>query len=259
MIELISIVVNYKTHDLLEKFIESYVKYVDTDNRRLIVADISPPVTASLPGNFGYYSWDENVGYARSVNYIANLYRNQEMYPHAALGIFNADTEFTNRNCVDSCLDLLNSNDDVGIVGPLQTNKSGQVTHAGIFGTNKDPLHRGWKSKKPDLYKDIKDAVYVSGSAMFVKREVWDSLTDDPEYRDFDPEAEGALLSTPLYYEDTWLCQFARHRGYRVLYNGEAEMIHLHDSSPTSALKGATVASRKIFREACDRVGMEHV
>lgn len=253
--QLLSIVINYKTNDLLSNFIDSYMEYVHDEGRILVIGDVDGDYPISLvPDGVGFIGWNENIGYARAVNYIARAY---ESYNCENIGIFNADTRFVNYDCVDSCVNLLQSEKDIGVVGPLQYNGQGQITHAGIFGRNSKPLHRAWKSKDLASVRDVKDAVTVSGSAYFVKRSVWDQLANDPEFLLIDPEAEGAFLTTNLYYEETFCSYFARHKGYRVVYNGLAEMLHEHDSSPESELVGRLPEAREKFRAACDALGIE--
>ena len=170
----------------------------------------------------------------------------------------NADTEFIDPNCVDSCLDLLDSNDDIAVVGPLQYNAEGRITHAGIFGTNDKPMHRAWLSRDKSSHRYIADCVSVSGSAYFTKRVVWDEMTRCPMYREAAPDAEGAFLPTRLYHEETFYSYHVREHGYRVMYNGEAEMIHHHDSSPNPERDIKIKESKEQFVAACQVHGMVH-
>lgn len=252
---LLSIVVNYHTDDLLEKFLTSYDKYVDQDGRELIIVDVEsyhdkPHELRWRPFEHVWITDEENIGYARAVNMAADIASDRA---HLNIAIFNADTEFLDQNCVDSCIDLLDSNDDVAVVGPLQYDSRGRITHAGIFGSNEKPMHRAWLSKDKNSHRYIADCISVSGSAYFVKRSVWDEMTACPIYQASRP-APGAFLQTQHFYDETWLSYHVRAHGYRVLYNGEAEMIHQwHQSSPVDGEYANTNAkiSREIFRKTC--------
>jgi hypothetical protein len=100
----------------------------------------------------------------------------------------------------------------------------------------------------------------VAGSALFVKRELWELLAECPTYRGVWPDAEGAMLETEHWYEDTWLCYHAHAHGFSSVYFGQATMIHKwHGASP----KGGEVdkkmqGSRKLFRETCDAHSIPH-
>ena len=258
MKELLSIVINYRTENLLNNFIESYMKYVDSPDRTLVVGDVASnnmSSTINLPDGVGFYGWVDNIGYAKAVNQITDMYKDHK---YKNIAIFNADTMFVNSECVDSCLSLLNSDDKIAIVGPLQYDSYGRVTHAGIIGTNSKPIHRSWHSKNLSDLSYVSESISVSGSAFFIKRSIWDELANDKQYKEIDPDSRGAFLNTDLYYEETWCCYFARHKGYKVMYNGEASMIHEWDSSPNSELTSKIKESREMFRKACDHIGIEH-
>jgi hypothetical protein len=113
------------------------------------------------------------------------------------------------------------------------------------------------------LYRDQINCVTVSGSAYFVRRDVWDDMTNNKQYRELYPDAIGAFLPTPHYYEETWCSYFARHLGYNVVYDGSISIGHSwHASSPKPG-EGISNAdkyfpiSREIFRKACDHIGIE--
>lgn len=264
---LLSVVVNYHTDDLLEKFLISYDRYVEENDRELIVVDVEgdPEKPYQKRWSAHKHSWrtrpwrthTENVGFAHAVNSALSTQFTDYAY-FDNLAIFNADTEFIDPNCVDSCLDLLDCNEDIAVVGPLQYNGEGRITHAGIFGTNEQPMHRAWLSRDKSAHRYIADCVSVSGSAYFVKRSVWDEMTACPLYQEAAPGATGAFLPTRLYHEETFCSYHVREHGYRVMYNGEAEMIHHHDASPNPEKDIKIKESKEQFVAACQVHGMSH-
>ena len=244
---MIGIVVNYKTYDDLDKFVQSWDEYVDD---QLIIVDVEAEQDIDYPGKC-VWTTKNNIGYAASINRAMTFKYEQEY-----VGIFNADTRFVNSSCVPPCLDLLESNEDVAAVGPMQYNSEGQLTHSGIVGTNTEPRFRGWLSQNKKEYSDIIDCVTVSGSALFTKRSVWDILTSC----EYNPSTMGAFLPTQHFYEETWYCYHARKHGYRVLYNGEAEMIHeWHKASPVNGVYATSnmEKSKLEFMAACKAHGIE--
>lgn len=256
------VVVNYKTPDDLRNFIRSFAQVqfevpsslyvmnveVDDENEDVVeeeIEDIGVPVfTAGYPAN---------VGYAVACNGAA--YAAGELGARSTIAFFNADTLLT-PGVLDHCHWLLSQNDDWGILGPKQVNEDGLVTHAGIFGTHSKPQLRGWKSSSPESFSDVRsDAISVSGSAYFVKRQCWDYLTECELFREMAPGAEGAFLPTQHYYEETYCSYHAHAHGWKVAYTGKVEMIHKwHQASPVGGVaeKVWMPESRRYFRRSCD-------
>jgi GT2 family glycosyltransferase len=179
--------------------------------------------------------------YARSVN--SSLTRGSAPYVLA----LNADTRMLEPP--HEILSLFEEHADIAIIGPRQIDEFGRVTHAGVVGTNPHPVHRFWLHPLAEVIDDCKeralDCVAVSGSVFFARRRAWEEL--------------GGFLETPHFFEETWLCYLARHRGYRVVYTGATTWLHLFGRSPTPDGWQAEVTeqSRAIFRESCAREGIE--
>lgn len=200
----------------------------------------------------------ENIGYSAAINQMANKSSGD------IIAILNGDIWMTNDD-VCKIQDIFDKNSDIHILGPKQRDEYGFITHAGIIGTNTAPKHRGWREPDPTdtLYKDRINCVTVSGSAYFVRRYVWDEMTNHPKYREMYPNAIGAFLPTPHYFEETWCSYFARHLGYNVVYDGSVSIGHSWHASTPKPGQGVSEAdmkfpiSREIFRKACDYFGIE--
>jgi GT2 family glycosyltransferase len=199
---------------------------------------------------------EDNVGYARACNDGALW---SALDPEVDTYVFfNADTELR-PGVLESCLELLWSRDDYAVVGPRQVNRRGQITHAGIFGPHKGPQLRGWLTREG--FEDVRDDLYsVSGSMYFIKRDVWDELAACPEYRQIDPDSEGAFLTTFLYHEETWCSVHALAHGYKIAYNGSVTAIHnWHGAIGQLESEGTFFKDSKArFVEACQAHGIEH-
>jgi GT2 family glycosyltransferase len=203
-------------------------------------------------------SLKENVGYSSAINYMASRTSSD------IIGVLNGDVWMTSSD-VSKIQQIFDENKDIHILGPKQRDEDGFITHAGIIGTNTHPRHRGWREQDIDdtLYKDRIECVTVSGSAYFVRREVWEALTNNQKYREIYPDAVGAFLPTPHYYEETWCSYFARHLGYNVVYDGSVSIGHSWHASTPKPGQGVSHAdsyfpiSREIFRKACDHIGIE--
>lgn len=256
------VVTNYRTPDDLKGFVDSYLFQESKVDSELIIVDVDPTeqgyedvcnMLSKYDFEFQYWPVMHNCGYSGACNFASNT-SNKEV-----IAFFNADTKLYS-DTLDVCYEYLLAHQDVAICGPLQVNSRGLVKHAGIFGTNKHPKIRGWNSQNPERFRDVcDDAVSVSGSAYFIKRDVWDELANDPEYLDLYPNVDGAFLPTPHYYEETWCSYFARHKGWKVAYVGSAMMVHeWHQSSPVGSVESSLMPkSRAMFRQACSHIGIE--
>lgn len=257
------VVVNYRTPRDLKRFVDSYMWQSSDVSSELIIVDVDPTTDMQYEAReflskydfeFQYWPFDYNCGYGKACNFASTVASG------LTYAFFNADTELHDKT-LDECHHALWSHDDWAILGPQQVNRQGRVTHAGIFGTNTSCKPRGWKSRHPDQFVDVRDdAISVSGSAYFIKAHVWEELANHPRFVELYPEEEGAFLPTPHYYEETWVSYFARHLGYRVVYLGTSQMSHeWHQASQVGSVERSCMAtSRRMFREACDHFGIDH-
>lgn len=260
-------VVNYNTRPMLNRFLDSLHSDLRYSAKlwNLHISDNGSTDDSFdwLQKNQDKYLIDkgyksENIGYSAACNMMANK------SDADIICLLNADVWLTSSDIaeVQKIFDL---NPNIHILGPKQRDESGRITHAGIVGTNTKPKHRGWREYDPDdkYYKDRVECVTVSGSAYFIKREVWNALTNNEKYRELYPDAIGAFLPTPHYYEETWCSYFARHLGYNVVYDGTVSIGHSwHASSPKpgegySHADAYFKTSQEIFRKACDYMGIE--
>lgn len=193
--------------------------------------------------------YNDNIGYAQACNYLATLGQGE------IIGLLNADVWFTAKD-LKKIQTYFDCNPRVGIVGPKQRNERNQITHAGIFGSNTEPRHRGWKEYDAydNKYRDVQEAITVSGSAYFIRRSVWNVLTECEIFKSLYPDALGAFLPTQHYYEETWCSYHAREHGYKVMYNGDISIGHSwHASSKVGGEADAQFPkSQSLFRQMCD-------
>lgn len=257
------VVVNYRTPCDLGDFLASFYAWEPATPHSLTVVNVEPTPedkqvaagwTDTHPGA-SLVSFDVNVGYARACNRGA-LRGGREV-----VALFNADVRLAPA-AVDECYEALVSEPMWGVLGPRQVDLEGRLTHAGILGTSDRPRHRGWHHNDVGQFADIRDdAVTVSGSAYFAKRELWRHLTACPRFAaSCDPAPEGAFLPTPHYYEETYASYHARAHGYRAVYYGPTTIVHRwHRASPVGGwAEQQFKVSQGIFRRACDAHGMTH-
>jgi GT2 family glycosyltransferase len=254
-------VVNYNTKDLLARFLDSLHSDFSENIWNLYVCDngSSDGSKQWLIENKSNYSINEihfnnNIGYSSACNHLASRGSAD------IICLLNADVWMKTED-IKKIQSIFYGNDQIHILGPKQRDEDGFITHAGIVGTNTSPRHRGWREHDPGdkLYRDRIDCVTVSGSAYFIRRNVWLSMTYNPKYQNMVPGAIGAFLPTPHYYEETWCSYYARSLGYNVIYDGSVSIGHSwHKSSPVGGEADQKFKiSQKIFREACDYMGID--
>lgn len=259
------VVVNYKTPHLLQDFIASLVKYTPSVPINCTIFNVAPDYEsyryAEVCKKVGItHLWNpENIGYASAVNQaVAKMDRE-------CIAIFNSDTYFTS-NILDECFDQLMSHSDWGVLGPKQINQEGMITSGGVVGTNANPQLRWWQ--QPDgADKAIIDenCLSVSGSAYFIKRALWEVITEDPDYikahkEVFDCDPLGAFPLMHHYFEEMSCSHMARNIGQKVVYYGQCSMVHLwHQSSKVGSDVDQRIAAVKgQYRKLMDAMGIEH-
>lgn len=256
-------VINYNTREKLERLCYELMKGaadVDPELYSLTVADNGSTddsremLRTQPPGNITSIIYNDNVGYSNAANQLA------AMGTSPLIGILNADVWLSARDLASIVLAF--EDPDIAILGPKQRDERGHITHAGMFGTEATIKMRGWKL--PDTedthYRDLEESVSIAGSAYFIRRSVWEDLTACPIYQKACPGIDGAFLPTPHYYEETWCSYHARAHGYKVFYDGRTSVGHSwHASHPVgSPMDKMFSVSQKMFREMCQRHGIEH-
>lgn len=266
------VVVSYRTPSDLEAFCRSVEMFPPTTvDWSLTVVNVAPErediaVAGRWADRLGvlHYWNPENIGYGRACNEGAR-WAEWDRGEEGVLAFFNADVVLS-LGAVDGCARGLLSHRGWGVLGPRQVNRQNRLTHAGIFGTLRHPKHRGWQSLGDThhggpLYVDVRDdAITVSGAAYFVRRSLWDELRCCPMHRQIAPDARGAFLPTPHYFEETWVSYHAHAHGWKVVYWGADTVLHeWHQASKVGGYAEQQFpVSQRMFRAACDLHGIPH-
>jgi GT2 family glycosyltransferase len=250
-------VVSYNTPTYLQRFLHSYSAIQERTSQ--LYLRVNGPTKADydvideVSDIIDLCSFGTNVGYARAVNDLVKMGENE------IVGIFNADVTLTPD--LWDCVQYMEDHEDIGVLGPRQTNSYGRLMCAGgIVGTQKEPVFRAWNRRNSEQYADVLDVVGVIGSAYFIRRNVWEELTSCQEYAMFLAErgesVVGAFLPTKHWFEETFCTYHAREHGYRVVYYGPALLRHESGQSgkPPGGKKRVWEESKQMFRDACDAV-----
>jgi GT2 family glycosyltransferase/SAM-dependent methyltransferase/glycosyltransferase involved in cell wall biosynthesis len=155
-----------------------------------------------------------NIGYLRSMNRAAAAARG------AWLVLFNNDTVVT-QGWLRALLDCAESSPDVGVVAPKFIYPDGRLNEAGgIIWRDGTGVNYG-RGDSPGCfrYEYRRETDYGSAAALLVNTTLW------REVGGFDERF------LPMYYEDVDLCFQARERGWRVLYEPTAVVVHVEGAT----------------------------
>ena len=231
--------------------LKSIVNYTDDISYEIIVMD----------DNSSDNSAREIEKYLRNIKFISNGIN------YGFLGNCNKGTKFAigkyllflnndvsvQPEWLSSLVDLIESKDDIGMVGSRFIYPDGRQQEAGgiiwkdasgwNFGRLDDP-------SKPE-YNYVREVDYISGASIMIKKELWDKIGGfDTRY-------------TPAYYEDTDLAFEVRANGQRVMYQPKSIVVHFegisHGVDTESGIKGyQKINKEKFFDKWRDVLEKEH-
>ena len=167
---------------------------------------------------------------------------------------------FLNNDCLplygwlDSLLDTIDSDPQIGIVGSKLLNVDGSLQEAGgviwrdASGWN---YGRGQNSLAPE-YNYRKEVDYCTGASFCIKKTLWNEMGG---FDDF---------FAPAYYEETDLSFRLREKGYQTVYQPKSVAIHLEGISNgtdlASGLKKHQVTNKQKFLDRwCEVLQRDHL
>lgn len=217
------IIINYNTREDLGKCLTTLKEKLggretivvdngSSDGSREMVAEEFP--WARLVDNPG------NPGYASACN------KGLAATSHPYALILNSDVEFL-EDGLDEVIDYLDAHPEVGALGPMVLNSDGSrqmscrrfpsmrqnIVHGflGDFWPD-NPFTRSYQMK--DMRREeIREADWVSGAAMFVRRSAVEQVGGFDE-------------SYFMYVEDVDLCWRLKRAGFKVVYHPSFRLIH---------------------------------
>ena len=214
MIKVTVIVLNFKVKDSAIKCIDSVRKstfptleiiLVDNNSNDGIRDEIykqNDVLFIQNEDNLGY-SGGNNIGIKKAIKSDAEY-----------IFILNPDTK-VDKNCIKNLVEGMEKN-KAQVAGPkIYFSNSKKIWYAGgvIDLENVIGKHRGVDEKDKGQYDQDTETDFVSGAAIMIKKEVFDSIGFFDE-RYF------------LYYEDSDFCYRAKKAGFKVFYIPEAVVYH---------------------------------
>ena len=211
-VELSIIIVNYQSADYLKKCIASIFDKTRDISFEIIVVNNSREAIDKV-ADIKIVDAEEDLGFGKGQNLGAKNAKGEILW------LLNADTEILSRNTQGIVKEVKEN----GVVGPrlLNEDNSMQSWSAGVEPTVWDLIRNNlgypasqkvWESSKK------READWVSGASLFIRKELFDKLGGFDE-------------NFFMYFEDIDLCRRIREAGYRVIYFPEFSVRHFGGKS----------------------------
>lgn len=225
------IIVNYKNRTKLETCLDSIFKADNSglDFEIILVENNSGEDLSSLlklSDKIRYINSEKNLGMGGGNNLGIAAAKGEYVF------VLNPDT-IVKDNAIITLLNYLKNNPGVGIVGPKLLNPDGTLQYScSRFPKVYMPILRrtflgdffaakreSFQMKEFD-HNSIKEVDWLMGSALMFKRQlvlnngkIWETRFDELYF---------------MYFEDIDLCRSVWEKGFKVIYNPEAILIHDH-------------------------------
>lgn len=188
---------------------------------------------------------EKNLGFLLNCKNAAQYAKGK--YIH----FLNNDTN-VQENWLSSLIELIESDEAIGMVGSKLVYANGKLQEAGgiiwgdasgwNFGNLDDP-------EKPE-YNYVKDVDYISGASILIRTSLWKEIGGfDERY-------------VPAYFEDSDLAFEVRKHGYRVVYQPRSVVVHFegisHGTDVNSGIKSYQVKNKEKFIKKWSKQLEEH-
>ncbi len=154
----------------------------------------------------------------------------------------NNDTQ-VQENWLQPLVQLIESDDTIGMVGSKLVYPDGHLQEAGGILWKDGSAWNYGNRKNPDdsEYNYVKEADYISGAAIMIKKTLWNEIGGFDE------------RFAPAYCEDSDLAFTVRAHGYKVMYQPLSVVVHFEGISngtdTSSGQKAYQVANQQKFME----------
>lgn len=222
------IIINYNTRQSLEKCIASVLKKVTNTKFELIIVNNERQKISEIQekfkniANLDVIEVSKNVGFGRACNIGAKKAQGE------LLCFLNPDAEIVSENIHDLIREI-KSDLKIGVVGPRIIEENGNIQpwsvgrEPGLLDLFRNNL--GFlNSKKKWEYPNKQDVDWVTGAALFSRREVFEAVNG------FDEKFF-------LYFEDVDLCKRVRLLGKKIVHFPDFQVMHFGGKSMSSKKK----------------------
>ncbi len=183
----------------------------------IIANDCSTDITneiEKIAKNVQLVTTKENVRFLLNCNNAAKYAKGKYIL------FLNNDTQ-VQENWLQPLVDLIESNDTIGMVGSKLVYPDGLLQEAGgIVWKDASAWNYGNRKNPEDPeFNYVKEADYISGASIMIKASLWNEIGGFDE------------RFVPAYYEDTDLAFEVRKRGYKVMYQPLSVVVHFEGIS----------------------------
>ena len=224
MIDISIIYVNYNTMQLIADSIDSVLKFTKCVSYEILVIDNNTQDLSAL-NSYGdmvkVIQMDKNLGFGCANNEAAKWAEGKYLL------FLNPDTLLLN-NAIKELKDTLDLSDRIGVCG------------GNLFDINLNPMHSHFYINKTfgfilrtffipskklssiqcnfNFTDRLKDVGYITGADLMIRKTVFDKVG-------------GFNKNIFMYYEDVDLCYRVKKRGYRIVSQPKAHIMHLEGKS----------------------------
>jgi GT2 family glycosyltransferase/glycosyltransferase involved in cell wall biosynthesis len=205
----------------------------------ILADDHSTDLTASIQErvvNLKVVRGAQNLGFLRNCNHAAAA-------AHGEYLLFLNNDTAVDENWLEPLVALLDTRQDVGIVGPKLLFADGKLQEAGGIMWRDGSAWNYGRSDSPDKpeFNYVREVDYISGACLLIRGQLW------REIGGFDERF------VPAYYEDSDLAFAVRESGFKVMYQPLSRVFHYEGVSNgtdlNSGIKQHQVVNQSIFRE----------
>ena len=205
----------------------------------IIADDCSTDETAKIEK---YVSGIQVIHNEENLRFLRNCNRAAESARGKYILFLNNDTQVLD-GWLEPLVRLMEADPKTGMVGSKLLYPDGRLQEAGGILWRDGSAWNYGNGKNPEdpEYCYVKEADYISGAAVMIRKELWEKLGGFDE------------RFAPAYYEDTDLAFQTRAAGYRVMFQPESRVVHFEGISngtdTGSGLKAYQVENQKKFFE----------
>jgi len=174
--------------------------------------------------NINHLRNTENLGYIRNINNAARFARGKFILT------LNNDTTVT-PHWLERLTEVMEKDELTGLVGSKLVFPDGSLQEAGgiIWKDGSGWNYGRGKNPQAPEYNYLKEADYLSGASLLVRKELWDRLNGLDE------------RFVPAYFDDSDLAFSIRQLGYKTIYQPLSVVVHYeghsHGTSTNSGIK----------------------
>lgn len=178
----------------------------------------------------------------KNLRFLLNC-NNAAKYAEGEYILFlNNDTQ-VQYNWLEPLVNLIESNDKIGMVGSKLLYPDGKLQEAGGILWKDGSAWNYGNSRNPEdpEFNYVKEVDYISGAAIMIRRSLWNEIGGFDE------------RFAPAYCEDSDLAFEVRKRGYKVMYQPLSVVVHFEGISngtdTDSGLKAYQVVNQQKFMD----------